>query len=134
MYAKTGSPARSVRSITGWNPDLDFAIQDKRKGCYIPVQISDDSTPTTVAATSERDTPYQSDNANTLGACPESVKGEVYVFYHPSPLSDGSSSQRKWAPSTWDWLTRTFRRRRSSLPTFTETYTSRCTTTPVTLC
>ena len=103
-----------------WNPDPDFAIQDRRKGCYIPVRFSDDCTPTAVKwtlssspcssgratdairgsrraggpeeegyfpvdATAERDAPYQSDYANTLGACPESDVVEVQEIHHPSP-------------------------------------------------
>ena len=38
-----------------------------------------------VDATSDRDAPYQSDNANRMGACPESLKGEVQVLHHSSP-------------------------------------------------
>ena len=136
-------------------------MQGRRKGCYIPVRLSDDCTPTAVKwtlsssscssgratdairtsrrsggpeeegdlpvdATSELDAPYQSDIANTFGACAESVKGEVQEFHHPLPwktspicpasylLSGDNSSQRKWVPSTWDWWTNTFHRRRSS--------------------
>ena len=38
----------SARSVDVCNPDPDFAIQDRRKGCYIPVRFSDDHTPTAV--------------------------------------------------------------------------------------
>ena len=33
------------------NSDPDFAIQDRRKGCYIPVRFSDNRTPPAVKTT-----------------------------------------------------------------------------------
>ena len=42
---KTGGSTTSGSPV--WNPDPDFPIQDRQKGCYIPVWFSDDWTPVT---------------------------------------------------------------------------------------
>ena len=88
-----------------WNPDPDFAIQDSRKGCYIPVWSLDDRTQTAIKWTLS-DSPCSSNWVDSLWLTLQLWTSRPSLTHLAAPikwtLSDSPCSSNQVDPL---WLT-----------------------------